>query len=134
MNSRPSLFQMLRQERHPLAVLAMLALGLRVTVIMVGLTISPGVAGENLGILCQASALEEGRSLPSGGQHDAAHCICGTGCGHIGQFSATPQSAAHAIEAADNRFASRPRSLDHLGPSTRAGTTGPIRAPPSVLT
>ncbi|WP_153770987.1 hypothetical protein [Labrenzia sp. CE80] len=125
---------MLRQERHPLAILAMLALGLRVTVIMVGLAISPGVAGEGLGILCQTSSDEDGRLLPSGGKHDPAHCICGTGCSHISQFSATPQGAAYAFEATDKRFSSRPGSLDRFVSSTRPWTAGPIRAPPFVLT
>lgn len=92
MTDRPTLMQLLRQERHPLAILAALALGLRVTVIMVGLALSPEVAGSGLGLICQPSA-SEGETVPSSPIHDPAHCICGTSCAHPGQLAGTAEDA-----------------------------------------
>ncbi|WP_417685219.1 hypothetical protein [Roseibium sp.] len=132
MTSRPTLFGILRHERHPLALLAMLALVLRVTVIMVGLSVTPGVAGEGLGILCQPS-VEEGQSIPRGGQHDPAHCICGPACHHVGPALGTwPVEDLPVSGLAPNAIIGT--ADDSQIRYSWLKTTGPIRAPPRTLT
>lgn len=93
MTDRPTLMQLLRQERHPLAILALLAVGLRVTVIMVGLALSPELAGSGLGLICKPS-IGEGERFPGSPTHDPAHCICGTSCAHLGQHAGTAENAS----------------------------------------
>ncbi len=132
MTRRPTLFQSLRQERRPLALLAMLALGLRVTVIMIGLAVSPGVAGDGLGILCQPSA-EEGQTFPRGGQHDPAHCICGPACTH-GLSSVLTSGSTDDIDLIGATSIRPLLSRGAVFTLARPQANGPIRAPPVALT
>ncbi len=133
MMNRPTLFQMLRQERHPLAILAMLALGLRVTVIMAGLAISPGVAAQGFGILCQQSP-DTGSPLPLGGQHDPAHCICGTTCTHLAHFTGIAPPAVTAFAGAVSGTSSPDFTSNDVKLFSKGRTGGLIRAPPATLT
>jgi hypothetical protein len=133
MINRPTLMQLLRQERHPLAILALLAVGLRVTVIMVGLALSPEAAGSGLGLICQPS-IGEGERAPGSPAHDPAHCICGPSCMHFGQQAVTaPNSSAWPLPdtGTGTRIALRPGT-----PETDSDWSGatPIRAPPIALT
>lgn len=71
-----------------MAVLAMLAVGVRVSIIMIGLALSPDLAASSLGFICQPLA-ENGETGSGSTVHDPAHCICGPSCLHMGQFTAT---------------------------------------------
>ena len=132
MSAPMTFFQTLRMERRPLALLAMLAVGLRVTVIMIGLALSPEVAASGLGILCQPSVQDDG-SLPSPAPHDPAHCICGPACIHLGQFTATPAVDAVWKVAAQTQSGKLPLPASgwHTPAILREQT--PIRAPPLSL-
>lgn len=131
MTTGPTFLQLLRQERHPLAILAAFAMVLRVTVLLVSLSISPSVAADGLGLLCQPSA-ESGQSLPRGGQHDPAHCICGPACHHAGQFHGAPASAHTLIENVKTASSFEVIARSTLMPAVQpSGDT--IRGPPRSL-
>lgn len=132
MTDRPTLMQLLRQERHPLAILAALALAIRVTIIMVGLALSPEVAGSGLGLICQPS-ISEGEALPSSPTHDPAHCICGTSCAHLCQQAGTAEDAD--VWPLPNSDSGLRIALLTGTPETDSGkfAAAAIRAPPIAL-
>jgi len=133
MSAPMTFFQTLRMERRPLAVLAMLAVGLRVTVIMIGLALSPEVAASGLGILCQPS-VEDSGGPPAPASHDPAHCICGPACIHFGQFSAAPAADAAWKAAAGMQSGKLPLPADRWQDPAILREQTPIRAPPLSLT
>ncbi|MEJ8473405.1 hypothetical protein V6575_04850 [Roseibium sp. H3510] len=111
----------------------MLALGLRVTIFMIGLSVSPSIGSGGLAVLCQSSQTG-GTGLPSGGQHNPAHCICGTSCSHIGQTSGLVADAALSLTPplpAGIDLSLKGAASIHV--SSRK-PSGPIRAPPIQLT
>ncbi|WP_346910413.1 hypothetical protein [uncultured Roseibium sp.] len=132
MSAPLTFFQTLRMERRPLALLAMLAVGLRVTVIMIGLALSPEVAASGLGILCQPSVEDDG-SVPSPAPHDPAHCICGPACIHLGLFTATPAVDAVWKVAVRTLSAKLPLAADGWRDPAILREQAPIRAPPISL-
>ena len=132
MSAPMTFFQTLRMERRPLAFLAILAVGLRVTVIMIGLALSPEVAASGLGILCQPS-VQDGDSLPVPATHDPAHCICGPACIHFGHFAATPAVDAVWKVAVRAQSGTLPLPADGWRDPAILREQTPIRAPPVSL-
>lgn len=128
---RPTFLQALRQERHPLALLAMLAVSVRVSIIMIGLALSPEAAAAGVGIICQTPIQNSATGSPV--VHDPAHCICGSVCIHTGHFAAT----------ADTYVPWQPDNISQAGsvlPVLNANQTlsaprnqAAIRAPPHSL-
>lgn len=127
----PSFLQALRQERGPLAVLVMLAVMIRASVLMVGVMASPAHALDGLGQLCEPSAHEESQ-LPVT-PHNQVECSCTLSCAH-----SALQGAAGLLVEISFALTGVPANAGAIGKNgvslskPSAYLNGPIRAPPFV--
>lgn len=129
MTASSTLFQTLRKERHPLAILALLALGLRICTIMLGVALSPEGSAAGFNLLCETST-EQNRSQHRS-SHDLAHCVCGSVCSHLGQLA----GLAHNVPDVERGYFGRSQAIQpHTGTALTVvefRTKTPIRAPPT---
>lgn len=136
MINRRSSLQILRKERHPLAVLGMLAMVMRVIILVLGTSAAADPASAGIFVTCQNLALvsEDKGTVPASQPHQAEHCICGPACPHGVHPAALPLKAPAPLPAAI--MSSAPRQvLAHRSPPTASDqSTDPIRGPPVSLT
>jgi len=131
MTGKPTLLNALRTERGPLAALAMLAVLVRATVLMVGLTASPVHALDGIGQLCEPSVtFQSGQPAPP---HDFIDCSCVLTCVHSA-WQGSPGLLSSMWVPLPHEIGSG-AAFDQLAIILRAralARSGPIRAPPYV--
>lgn len=131
MTASRTLFQTLREERHPLAILALLALGLRICTLMLSVALSPEAPAAGFNLLCEPSA-EQNKSQRRA-SHDLAHCVCGPVCSHVGQLA---EASNHGPYVARAYFATSQLIQPGAGNASTVAEIRiktPIRAPPASL-
>ncbi|MHA7774080.1 hypothetical protein [Roseibium sp. M-1] len=122
--------QLLRQERHPLVALAMLAFVVRLGLLVLAGALTPDASfAAGLSGLCEPSK----QAQPLSASHDPLSCHCGPVCAH--GCATAPCMASHAALAIQHRdhansFAA-PATFQSALP--RPAQTRAIRAPPVSL-
>lgn len=130
-----SLFAILRGERTPFALMAMIALVFRLF-LLAAPAHAGALAGEvDFGSICLGAATGVEASLPGDAPkapHDPAACVCATGC-HIAITGPLFAAPAHDSSLRIPELAALPLLRNQSLPVTEASLTGKaIRAPPAA--
>ncbi|MBD8893112.1 DUF2946 family protein [Roseibium litorale] len=136
MSNRDTFMRLLRKERHPLAVLGMLAMAMRIVILVLGTSAAADPASAGIFVTCQnlAQAGEDRNAAPASQPHQADHCICGPVCAHAMHTAALlPKTPSPVLVIADV-VAARPELRHRNPPSPFGQITDPIRGPPVSLT
>ncbi|WP_041375599.1 hypothetical protein [Polymorphum gilvum] len=128
MNRSRSLLQCLRSERHPVAVLAALAIAVRLALLVISAAVVPQAADAGFGVLCQTQGVD-GTPRPLGG-HDPDDCPCGPACLHHGLVAVADDRPVGGRALADAAGRADPMPGDEPSYGRFPHGPGPIRAPP----
>lgn len=112
-----------------MAILALLALGLRICTVMLGVALSPEGSAVGFSLLCETST--EQNRIQHRPSHDLTHCVCGPVCSHVGQLA----GLAHNIPDIGRGYFGPSQAIQaDTGTAltvVELRTKTPIRAPPT---
>lgn len=126
---------LLRKERHPLAVLGMLAMVMRIVIIVLGSSAATDPAAAGIFVTCHtfAETSTGDAKTPAGQPHDADHCVCGPMCIHGMHALAIPSKAAEPSGIVPPAAAADRLIAGATPPFSIRQVSDPIRGPPASL-
>jgi hypothetical protein len=135
MKTPSSLFAILRGERAPFAMMAVIALVFRLFLLAAPAHAAAQAGDVDFGSICLGMSQNVEAALPGGTPgvpHDPAACVCATGC-HLAITGPLFAAPAHDSGLQFPELAALPLLHNQSLPVTEALLTGKaIRAPPAV--